>query len=102
MLFFLFKKFFRSLALIIFIALPLFFADHSDALAAGYTLQMPLPGMPASISDPGEYVKYLFTFGLMLVGFLAVGAIVAGGILWMTAGTIGNVEKGKKYIWGAI
>jgi len=58
--------------------------------------------MSKTISDPGQYVRYLFTFGLSLIGFLAVGAIIIGGIMYMTAGSVGSVEKAKQYIIGAL
>ena len=73
----------------------------STSLAA--TVEWPLPGLPAgATSDPGAYISYFFIFGLGLVGFLAVAAIVVGGIMYMTGGTIGKVEKAKSIIWGAI
>jgi hypothetical protein len=66
------------------------------------TLEIPLPGMPKTISDPGTYVRYLFIFGLSLIGFLAVGAIIIGGIQYMLAGSIGSVEKARQTIIGAL
>jgi hypothetical protein len=72
------------------------------ATFADYKLEIPLPGMPKTISDPGTYVRYLFIFGLSLIGFLAVGAIIVGGIMYMTAGSVGSVDKAKQYIIGAL
>ena len=72
------------------------------ATFADYKLEIPLTGMPKTISDPGTYVRYLFVFGLYLIGFLAVGTIIVGGIMYMTAGSVGSVEKARQYIIGAL
>ena len=86
------------------IALSVFTGLFSAAISqAAYTVEIPLPGMPASISDPGEYVRYLFIFGLSLAGFLAVGAVAIGGVQYMLAGaSIGNTQKAKDLITGAL
>jgi len=72
------------------------------ALAAAYKLEFPLPGLPQTVTDPGEYIRYFFLFGLGLVGFLAVAAIVVGGIMYMTGSTVGKVDRAKQIIWGAV
>ncbi len=54
------------------------------------------------VSDPGVYVRYLFIFGLSLAGFLAVGAIVWGGINYMLAPSVGTTQKAKDWIVGAL
>ncbi len=71
---------------------------------AGYSIEVGLPNLPAgtSVSDPAAYIRYFFIFGLGLVGFLAVGAIVVGGIMYMTGGTVGKVERARQIIWGAV
>ncbi len=76
----------------------------NNAFAVDYKIEFPLPGMPVnpSFSDPGQYVKYLFIFGLSLAGFLAVGAIALGGINYMLAGSITSVDKAKGLIIGAL
>jgi lipoprotein-anchoring transpeptidase ErfK/SrfK len=79
-----------------------FLLTSASVFAVDYKLEIPLPGMPKTISDPGTYVRYLFIFGLSLIGFLAVGAIIVGGIMYMTAGSVGSVEKAKQYIIGAL
>lgn len=65
------------------------------------TLEMPLPGMPNEISDPGQYVRYLYVFSLSALGFLSVGALVLGGVQYMLAGSIGGADKAKKTIASA-
>ena len=88
------KIFFLGLAAYILLTAP-------PALA--YELEVRLPGLPASVSDPGEYVRYLFIFGLSLAGFLAVGAVAIGGVQYMLAGaSIGNTQKAKELIVGAL
>ena len=70
--------------------------------ALAYTLEIKLPGLPAAISDPGEYVRYLFIFGLSLAGFLAVGAVAVGGVQYITSASIPNTQNGKDLIIGAL
>jgi len=76
------------------------FLIKNQALA--YSVTVRLPGAPETISDPGKYIESLFLFGLTLAGFLAVAAMVVGGIMYMTGGTIGRVEKAKEIMGGAI
>ncbi len=89
-----------SITFIIFISEIVIFT--MPALAE-YKVEIGLPGMTTkTISDPGQYVKYLFIFGLSLAGFLAVGAIALGGINYMLAGSITSVDKAKGLIIGAL
>ncbi len=71
---------------------------------AGYQIEMGLPNLPSgsAVSNPGQYIQYFFIFGLSLIGFLAVAALAAGGIMWMVGGSITSVEKAKNIIVGAI
>jgi len=90
---------------IIFLAVFLCLLIGGKVFAADYKIEVPLPGLPSgsSISDPGQYVKYLFIFGLALAGFLAVAAIAYGGIKYMLSGTtITNVQDAKDLIYGAL
>jgi hypothetical protein len=66
------------------------------------TLEMPLPGMPSQISDPGEYIRYIYIFSLSALGFLTVGAFVLGGVQYMLSGSVGGVDKAKKTITSAV
>lgn len=90
---FVFKKF-KLLAALTAAGLGLLIA--AQALAA--ELEVPLPGMPKDVTDPGVYIRYLFIFGLSVVGFLAVGGTVIGGIQYMLAGTLTSTEKALKTI----
>jgi hypothetical protein len=66
-------------------------------------IEIKFQDMPATLAqDPAAYIQYFFTFGLGLVGFLAVAAIVIGGILYMTGSTVGKVDRAKTIIAGAI
>ena len=90
-----------------FIAYPVFLGFSwlvfSLPALAAYEIEFPLPNMPAqAASDPAVYISYFFIFGLGLVGFLAVAAIVVGGIMYMTGGTVGKVDRAKQIIWGAV
>ncbi len=75
----------------------------SAAPVFGATLEIPLPQSASNVTtDPAAYIQYFFTFGLGLVGFLAVAAVVVGGIMYMTGSTVGSVDKAKTIITGAI
>ncbi len=89
---------------IFFLAAMLGLLIGASAQALEYKLEFPLPGMPSVIpnNDPGQYIQYLFFFGLILAGFLAVAAIVTGGIMYMLGGTVTSVERAKTIIVGAI
>ncbi len=94
-----------SLAIIkLILGFILFFAFLTNVSFAAYEVEIGLPGMATkSFSDPGQYVKYLFIFGLSLAAFLAVGAITFGGVKYMLAGaSIGSVQQAKDLIIGAL
>lgn len=98
------KREFNSLknkkSLVLFSGL-LFLLSASSVLAV--SLEMPLPGTAGkNISNPGQYIQYFFIFGLSLIGFLAVAALVVGGIMWMTGGSITSTEKARNIIIGAV
>lgn len=80
----------------------LFFKFIIRSAAASYKLEMPLPGMPSSVSDPGVYIQYLYVFSLSAIGFLSVGALILGGVQYMLAGSVGGVDKAKKTITSAL
>jgi len=80
-------------------ALILSFIFWINYSLAAYKVEMPLPNAPTSISDPGQYIKYLFQFGFYLVAFLAVAMITYGGILYMIPN---KIAEAKEKIWGAV
>jgi len=70
---------------------------------AATTLEYALPGGEKNVETPGQYVNSLFTFGLTAAGILAVGVIVWGGFVYMTAaGNQGRISEAKDYIAGAL
>lgn len=71
---------------------------------AATTLEYPLPGTGGnSVESPGQYISGLYTFGLSIAGILAVGMIVAGGFIYMTAaGNASKIDKAKDFISGAL
>ena len=70
--------------------------------ALGIEIEIKGLNTSAASSDPAQYIQFFFTFGLGLVGFLAVAAIVIGGIMYMTGSTVGKVDRAKSIIAGAI
>jgi hypothetical protein len=72
------------------------------ASAEAYKIEVSLPGMPDSVSDPGAYIRYLFIFGVSLAGFLAVGMIIYGGVKYMLAASVGSTQDAKDKILGAL
>ena len=93
------KIFFIILLLIVFCSL---FAVQF--VLAGYKIQVALPGGPETGEEVtlSEYIRYIYLFGLGLVGIAALGALVYGGFMYMLSGTITSQEEAKSWIWGAI
>ena len=74
--------------------------------AEGYKLEVPLPPLPGT-SDPGagiaQYIQYLYVFAIALAGFLALGAMVYGGLQYvLAAGNVAKVEDAKDIITQAL
>lgn len=60
---------------------------------------------PPSIAegDMAKLIRYIYLFGLAAAGLAAMGALIYGGVLYLTAGgSQGQVTKGKKRIYGAL
>ena len=94
------KKIFFILLLLI---IPCWLLAAHFALAA-YEIEVSLPGGPAAGTEVTvtEYVRYIYLFGLGLVGIAALGGLVYGGFMYMLSGTITSKDEAKKWIWGAI
>jgi len=65
-------------------------------------ISLTIPGV-TSASSPGGFVGGLYNFALLASGILAFGAIVWGGIKYITAaGSPSGQSEGKEWIKGAI
>ncbi len=72
-------------------------------IGAATTVDFALPFSNSSTySDPAQYIHDFFIYGLIQAGFLAVGAMVFGGITYLLAGTLTSVERAKKIIGSAL
>lgn len=93
------KIFFIFLLLIIFYSL--FFVHFA---LAGYKIEVAIPGQVAAETEVTltDYIRYIYLFGLSLVGVAALGALVIGGFMYMLSDTVTSKDEAKKYIWGAI
>jgi hypothetical protein len=71
---------------------------------AEYTLEVDYPtiGGVTPTNELTGYIRYIYLFGLSLVGIAALGALVYGGFTYMLSGTVTSKDEAKKYIWGAI
>ncbi len=68
-----------------------------------YNLEIPLSGSQTTTTDPGQYIKMIFIFGLGLVGLAALFALAYGGIVYiLSAGSAPAQSHAKQWIWGAI
>jgi hypothetical protein len=73
-------------------------------VSAEYELEVKYPeikGLKAEGTLTG-YIRYLYTFGLAIISIAALGALVYGGLMYMTAETITTTEEAKRWIWGAV
>jgi hypothetical protein len=91
---------FRTLGIFSILFFPSF-------VLAGYTYQPLLPiTMPngAPLGNPNilEYLKNIYTFGIALVGGLAVIKIVYGGIVYMLSDVVTNKSEAIKEIQAAV
>lgn len=65
-------------------------------------LEQPLPGEETPTSIPG-WVRYLYLFGLGIVGAVALIVLIYAGIEYILSGTnIISKDEAKKRIWSAI
>jgi hypothetical protein len=74
------------------------------AQEAGYELEVGIPGQvePGTKTGLIDYVKYVFLYGLATIGLAALIALVIGGIMYMSSGSITKTDEAKKWIWGAL
>jgi len=93
------KIFFIFSLLILFYSL--FFVHFA---LADYKIEVAIPGGPAAETPVAltDYIRYIYMFGLSLVGVTALGALVYGGFTYMLSDTITSKDDAKQYIKGAI
>jgi len=94
------KKIFVVATLLIII----FFVCLFSFASAGYKIEVSIPGGPTAGTDVSlpEYIKYIYIFGLSLIGITALGVLVYGGFMYMLSDTVVSKDEAKKYIWAAI
>ncbi len=98
------KKLILIITLII-VSWSMFFAF--TALAA-YEIEVSIPAISGEAASSGDvvsltqYIRYLYMFGLGLIGITALGALVIGGFMYMGAETVTTKDQAKGYINGAI
>ena len=61
-----------------------------------------LPGQPITLNEIEAVIRIIVTFLIRISVVIAVGAIVVAGILYMTAGDSGRVEKAKALLWSGV
>lgn len=55
---------------------------------------------PSDSFGPGDWIQYIFIFGLSLVGLAIIYTVVYAGITWLTAGdNSGKITDAKKRLW---
>lgn len=81
---------------------PCFLLLGAAYTAQAVTISVGIPGLSAE-PKPTEFIAQLYNFALMISGVLALGAIVYGGVRYMTAvGNPSGQTEGREWIKGAI
>ncbi|MDO8585218.1 MAG: pilin [bacterium] len=79
------------------------FSATAHAQNAEYTLNYKFPGQEQVISNPSQYVNTLFQFGLGIVGLVALGFVVYGGIRYiLSAGNPSQLSDARSQMLSAI
>lgn len=76
---------------------------------AGYEIETTIPTTQGTLlAEEGQeydlitYIKYIYLFGISLVGVAALLSLVISGLMYMLSDTVVSKEDARKYIWGAI
>lgn len=78
------------------------FANIALAEGVGTTLSYKFPGQEQFVSGPAEYINLIFKFGLGIVGLIALGLIVFGGIEYIAyAGNPSKLAEAKDRVVSA-
>ncbi len=60
-------------------------------------------GFSCTVSWIGDYISYIYKYGLSVAGILAALMLMGGGVIWLTSGgDAGKVGKAKKIIVSSI
>ena len=76
-----------------------------QAQAAGYQIEVAIPGTSAT---PGAevsligYVQQIYLFALSLVGIAALASLTIAGFRYMLSDTVDSKDAAKKMIWSAL
>ncbi|MEK7192011.1 MAG: hypothetical protein AAB646_00655, partial [Patescibacteria group bacterium] len=94
-----FKFFILSFWILMAIAAPLL----APAAEKGYTLIVPFGSETKTIENPGQYIRYLYQFGLGVSGLIAMAIIVFAAVEWtVSAGNAAKIADAKDRIYKAI
>jgi len=88
----------------------IFFSNINFTLAVEpLKLQVPIPGGKSEISfnattkPIGEYIQWLYSYAISIVGIVATIMLMFGGFTWLTAGGSGEkVGKARDIIFGSL
>ncbi|MDA3803037.1 MAG: pilin [Patescibacteria group bacterium] len=60
-------------------------------------------GFDCTVSWIGDYVSYIYRYGLSVAGILAAIMLMVGGVIWLTSGgDSGKITKAKSFITNSI
>ena len=91
-----------AITILLLIASCLLFIVSDVRATYEMTVDYPTIGGVTPTDELTGYIRYIYLFGLSLVGITALGALVYGGFTYMLSGTVTSKDDAKKYIWGAI
>jgi len=93
---------FKKILIILFFLLIIGF--NIQIAEAAYNIEVSLPSGPSSGQPVNltQYIKYLYMFGLSMVGIAALLALVIGGFMYMGTETVVQKDQAKKIINGAL
>lgn len=81
----------------------LFVTFAHAAESAKYQLNYRFPGGPQVVESPADYVEMVFRFGLRIVGIIALGFLVYGGIRYiLSAGNPSALADAKSQMLSAL
>ena len=96
----------KKITILAIVLFSIFYLLFSAAALAQYQLETALPkipGIPPPSSGLPEYINYLFVFGLGVIGVIALGVMMFGGIQYiLAAGNVGKTTEAKEWIYAAL